>query len=252
MPCPTRCAPSASTQARTLCGAGQLAAVRHREQTGSAGDPERRLEVLGPAPALVVAQAEADDPASCVLRGEARQGAGLQRVLGAVRPDHDADPHAGVRRRVRRGVEHELGEGRHPAEQPRVPARVDLDLQPAGPVGPLVGGHLAQQPADVVLALKHRAGGVVQPLEPEPAPLVRAQVQRVVRGERLGQPHAVLGGQVEQGRTPHGAGEVQVQVGLREPPQVAAGQARASAMSRWMRLTPSTRSSSPRAYDSRK
>ena len=97
------------------------------------------------------------------------------------------------------------------------------------PSAPLVRGHLVQQPADVGLALQHRPRGVVQPLEPEPALLVGRRARRTGWSERqrVGQPHAVLAGEVEQGGAAHGAGEVQVQVGLgRGAREVAAGQSR--------------------------
>ena len=48
-PWPIRWAPSASRQAATLLGPGQLATVRRRQQAGARGDPEGRREVLGAA-----------------------------------------------------------------------------------------------------------------------------------------------------------------------------------------------------------
>ncbi len=110
-------------------------------------------------------------------------------------------------------------------------------------------------------------------------------------GQRLGESHPVLVGQFQQGAGPHGPGEVQMQMGLRQLrditytlhspilPYVTAvpvalspyvvllaqtnggaqdspgrpgaerkgRQSRASASSFWIRLTPSTRSSSPSA-----
>ena len=223
----------------------ELATVRHPGQPGVPRDPERRLEVLGAPAALVVGQPEADHAPARVLRSESSQGARLQRVLGPVRPDHHPDPDPAGRAGVGRRVQHQVDERGQPAEPVRVPAGIDLDLQPSGPVGLLVGGHLVQEPADVGLALQHRARRVVQPLEPEPALLVGAvHPHRLVRGQRVGQTHAVLAGEVDQGGAAHGAGEVQVQVGLGQRPEVAA-QSPASASSRWIRPTPSTRSSSP-------
>ena len=85
-----------------VLGAAQLAAVRREQQPGPLGDPERRREVGGAAAALVVGEAEADHPAAGVLRGQPGQGAGVERVPGAVGGDHHGHPEPGRRARRRR------------------------------------------------------------------------------------------------------------------------------------------------------
>ena len=124
-------------------------------------------------------------------------------------------------------------------------------------------GRLPQQPEHGWLVGEHRAGDVVQPLEPEPAPLVgAAQPRRPGRRERLGQVDPPLGGQLHQRGVAHRAGEMQVQVRLgqrgerpchEQPVRTArAGPISPAASSLPSRVIPSSRSASPRAQDSRK
>jgi hypothetical protein len=195
--------------------AAQLTAVRGEEQRRPGRDAERDRELGRAATPLVVAQPEPDHPAARVLRGQPGQRPRLQRVLGPVGRDDQADAHPGRGgRRVRR-VQHQLHRRGETAEALPVAGRVDLDLQPAGPLGPLVLRSLAEQPAHVLRGAQHRPRDVVQPLEPEPAALVgRAQPGRPGPGQRFRQVHPVLRGQVDQGGVPHRPGEVQVQVRL--------------------------------------
>jgi hypothetical protein len=229
----------------------QLAAVRRRDQPGPVGDPEGRGEVLGPPPPFVVGQPEADHASAGVLRGQPGQRPGVQRVPGPVRRDDHPDADAGRPGCRRRGVEDHLDGGGQPTQPRRVRRGVHLDLQPAGALGAVVLGRLEHQPVHVARTADHRSGRVVQPLEPEPAALVgRPQLGRVGAvhlGQDVRQPDPVLGGQLAQCRRPQRPGEVQVQVGLRQRAQVPRGAQCASASSWCRRVTPSTRSSSPRA-----
>ena len=120
-------------------------------------------------------------------------------------------------------VQDQVGERGDPAEPARVAARVDLDLQPAAAVPGVVLGRLADQATDVVLGAQHRAGDVVEALEAEPALLVgRAQLGRPLGDQRVRQRDPVALGELEQRRVPHRAGEVEVQMCLREGTQVPA------------------------------
>ncbi len=192
-------------------GPAQLAAVRREHQPCALGDPERRREVGGAAPALVVGQSEPDDAAVGVLRGEPRQGPGVEGVPGAVGGDDHRHPEAGPRAGVPDRVQHQVGERGDPVEPGGVPARVDLDLQPPAAVADVVLGRLEHQAAYVALGAEHRPGHVVQPLEPEPALLIGGrELRRPLLDERVGQMDPVAGGQLEQGGVPHGTREVQV------------------------------------------
>ncbi len=91
-------------------------------------------EVGGVAAALVVGEPEADDPPARVLRRQASQRAGVERVAGAVGRDQHPDAQPRLARALGRGVEHQVGERGRPAEPGGVPAGVDLDLQPAAAV----------------------------------------------------------------------------------------------------------------------
>ena len=100
-----------------VLGAAQLAAVRDQQQPGPLSDPERRRELGRAAAPFVVGQAEADDPAAGVLRGEPGQGPGVERVPGAVGGDHHRHPDARSPRTRRARVEDQVGEGGDPAER---------------------------------------------------------------------------------------------------------------------------------------
>src|SRR5438552_14815619 len=123
--------------------------MQHRDQADAVGDPERVLELLGGSAALVVGKPEPDHTAIRVLGGEPGEGPCVERVPRAVGGDHDADADAEPRACGTGGVQDELGEGGGAPETGGVPAGVDLDLQPAGPVGPLVLGDLVDEPAYV-------------------------------------------------------------------------------------------------------
>ena len=134
---------------------GQLAGVRHEQQSSSLGDPEGAFEVAGRAAALVVGQAEADDAFVRVLRGEPREGPRVERVFRAVRGEDDRDPDAGGTRRRGHGVEQELGERRQAAERRRETRRVRLQFEPSGAFGPLVFRDFAHQAPQVVGGAQH-------------------------------------------------------------------------------------------------
>ncbi len=152
-------------------------------------------------------------PAYCAAsRARVRASSGCRVRLAAITT---AIPMPTSREASRDRVEDQVGERGDPAELRGVPARVDLDLQPAATVALVVLGGLADQPAYVVLGAQHRPGDVVEPLEPEPALLVgRRERRRPVLDQRVGQVVPVALGELEQRGVPHGAGEVEVQVGL--------------------------------------
>ena len=112
-----------------------------RRRAGPSSSPARSAiakagakSAVTPAP-LVVGEPEADHAAAGVLRGQPGQGARVERVPGAVGRDHHGDARGrSPRERLAHGVEHQVGERGDPAEPRGVPARVDLDLQPAAAV----------------------------------------------------------------------------------------------------------------------
>ena len=205
-----------------VLGAAQLAAVRHQQQPGALGDPERAGEVARAAAPLVVGQPEADDAATGVLPGEPGERARVERVAGAVGRDHDRDAEPGALGGVADAVEHQVGELGDPAEPGGVAAGVDLDLQPPPAVAHVVLGRLEHETAYVVGRAQHRARHVVEALEAEPALLVgRAQLRRPVLDQRVGQHDPVALGELEERRVAHRPGEVEVEVGLRQRRHVA-------------------------------
>jgi hypothetical protein len=189
--------------------------VRGEHQPGALGDRERRREVGGAAPSLVVGQSEADHAPSGVLGGEPGQRPCVEWVPGPVGRDDHRHAQTGRRRRVPDCVEHQVGEGGDAVEARGVPAGVDLDLQPPATVGHVVLGGLAHEPADVVLGAQHRPGDVVEPLEAEPALLVRrGEPWGPVLDQGVRKDDPVTLGELEQRLVTHRAGEVQVQVCL--------------------------------------
>jgi hypothetical protein len=202
--------------------AGQFTAVRGGQQAAVPGDGEGPVEVTGEAAPFVVGEAEAHHALVGVPDGEPGQGPGVHRRFHPVGRDQHPDAHPGDLGGVPDGVQDQLQGRDQPAEQRGVRGRVDLDLQPAGAVAPLVLGGLQHQAPDVLLVPQDGAGGVVQPLEAEPAALVGgAQLRRLAGAERLRQSHPVLGGEFQQGGRAHRTGEVQVEMGLRQVPHVA-------------------------------
>ena len=198
--------------------AEQLPGVGDQGQPGVPGDLEGAGELLGhPAP-LVVAQPEAHDlagPFAGILRRQAGQRPGVEGVPDPARR-HD-DRHLGPS--ARRGgpglVEHDLDRRGDAADEGRVGGGVDLDLEPARPLGGVVLGRLAHDAAHVRLVADTGPRGVIEALEAEPPALVAGAEPRWPRGhERVGEADAVLLGELAQRLHPHGAGEVQVQVRL--------------------------------------
>ena len=204
-----------------MLGTAQLPAVGDQQQARPVGDPEGTREVLGRTPPLVVGEPEPDHPAAGVLPGQAGQGAGVERVAGAVGGDDHGDAQPGPPGRVLDAVEHQVGEGGDAAEARGIAAGVDLDLQPPAPVPDVVLGRLEHQSAYVLGRAQHRAGHVVEALEAEPALLVgRAELRRPVLHERVRQGDLVALGQLQQRLVAHRSGEVQVEMGLGEARQV--------------------------------
>ena len=190
MPWPSR---SACRESRTVHAVRpeQLAAVRDQRQPRPLRDRERRREVARPAATLVVGQAEPHDPAVDVLRGEPGQGAGVERVPGPVGGDDYRHAEAGVPLRDSTASSTRSVNAVTPPNGRRT-ARVHLDLQPAPAVADVVLGGLAHQAAYVVLGAQHGPGDVVEPLEAEPALLVRGrEPRRPLRDQRVRQRDAV-------------------------------------------------------------
>jgi hypothetical protein len=202
-------------------GATQLAGVRHRQQAGVTGDPERLGELLG---GPLVSSFDRPNPTTPGRPGRCRRSGGPPGRASPRRPGAGSGwrpPPAPCRHpwpaRRRHRVEDDLHRGLQAAEPGGVRRRVDLHLDPAGAGGPLVLGDLAHQPAHLVRAADHLARGVVQPLEAGPAAAggdVEPGAGRVEQLDR--QPAALLGGELDQRRRPHRARQVQVQVRLGE------------------------------------
>ena len=192
-------------------------------------------------------------PAYCAAsRASVRASSGCRVRLA--RDDHaDADAGRPGRRAARRRAP-----ARRPGSDRQAHGAYDvgstwISSQPE-PSARVVLGGLAHQPAHVGLAADHRAGGVVEPLEPEPAALVgRAQLRRV----RRRRPRRRASGS----RTPCSAASSRSVAGRSDPVKCRCrcafgsaaqvprrgAQCVASASSWCSRVTPSTRSSSPRA-----
>ena len=212
---------ASSRQVRTLSGPSSS------PPCGASSRPARSAIANAGAKSAVVPRRSSLDspkpttprPAYCAAsRASVRASSGCRVRLAAITT---AMPRPVGARRLAHGVEDQVGEGGDPAEPGGVPARVDLDLQPAAAVGDVVLGRLAHQPAHVVLGAQHRPGDVVEPLEAEPALLVGGrQLRRPVLDQRVGQQDPVALGQLDQGRVPHRPGEVQVQVRLGQRQQV--------------------------------
>ncbi len=196
--------------------------MRREQQTGPSGDPECVCERLGRCPPLVVGQTEADDATVGEADGQPGQRPRFELDAGPVGRDDHANAHA-----VRPGgggdrVEDELGERGQSAERRRVPGRVDLDLEPPGPLGRFVGDRFVEQPADVGRPAEHAPGDVVEPLKPEPAPLVGLREhRRPLLAQAARKAHAGPVGELDESRMPHRTGEMQVQVRLRQGQQRA-------------------------------
>ena len=203
----------------------QLAAVGDERESAVPGDLERRREVRQRPSPLVVREAEPDHGARAVTGipdGEAREGAGVEGVPDPAGRDDDTDPRPGRPGGLRRLVEDDLEGGGDATDVRGVRRRLDLQLEPPRALGGVVLGRLTHDPAQVGLPADAGPGQVVEPLEPEPAALVRGvQLRRPLVGERLGQGYAALLRQVGKRADPHRPGEVQVQVRLGERRDVA-------------------------------
>ena len=168
-------------------GAEQLAAVRHEREAGAPRDGEGRREVGDDPAPLVVGQPEADD-VPCVVTGvvgrEPGERAGLERVAHPARRDDDGHPDArppptpsGPRRARSRG----------PGVMPPTKGAYDVGStwisSQRDPSAASSARGLAHDAAHVGLAAHARPGGVVEPLEAEPAALVGGpgQSRRPVR-----------------------------------------------------------------------
>ena len=195
-------------------------------------------------------------PAYCAAsRASVRASSGC-RVRLAATTTRDAEPGARATPRATASRTSSVN-AVMPAEPGGVRRRVDLDLQPARrrrrrrprrPRAP-AGGRRPRSAA--------RPGDVVEPLEAEPALLVggRAAAAATRSTQRVGQHDAVAGRPARRSvacriepvkcrcRCALGSG---VQV-ARGPPAAGSAGVSASASSFWIRVTPSTRSSSPSA-----
>ena len=214
--------------------------MRDGDEPRPAGDAEGLGELGRVAGALVVGQAEADhlDNAASggrptrpvpvrVLHGQPGQRRRLQRVLGAIRGDHDADPDARRGRRVGSRLEHQVQELVQAAERGHVAGGVHLQLHPARSLGGLVEAHLHQQPPHYARVRHLTTCEIVEVLEAVPRARIPVDVE--VERRRVEQPvgkvGAVLLREVDQRRVPHPSREVQVQVRLGEQGDAAlAGQ----------------------------
>ena len=247
--------------------AQQLASVRHEAQACPARDGEGRGEVAGAC--LVARRWTGRTPRHPRRRTAPRAGPACARRAGAGcgwRRSTSAIPRPVRVARVRDRVEHQLGERGDPAEPRGVAAGVDLDLQPPAAVGGVVLGRLPHQAADVRPRCAARSGrrrrAAGSGTSPSRRPR-RAVAASPRRGRRGGRPVAL--GELDKRPVPHRPREVQVQMRLRQRAEVAARHGvvgavalggptirdRAQANSFCSRVTPSTRSSSPRAYDIR-
>jgi len=72
--------------------AEQLAGMWQECQAGALSDGKRPGKIRCAAAPLVIGEAEPQDTATCVLRGQASERTSIQRVSGAV--GRDDDPHA--------------------------------------------------------------------------------------------------------------------------------------------------------------
>jgi hypothetical protein len=199
--------------------AEQLAAVRQARQAGPRRDPEGGCEVRRVTAPLVVGQSETDHLARAVAGipgGQPCQRPGVEGVADPARGDDHRDLAGGGSAGLAGGVQHDLQSGGEAAHERRVRGGVDLQLQPARPFGGVVLSRLEHQPAHVVGVPHAGPGRVVEPLEAEPTPFVGSQPQQVVLAQGLGQPDAVLVGELDERLRAHAAGEVQVQVRLRQ------------------------------------
>ena len=155
-------------------------------------------------------------PLARVLGGQPGQRPGVERVPHAAR-GHD-DRHLGA---LLCGdgaglVEHDLQGRGDAADERRVRRRVDLDLQPARPLGGVVLRGLAHDAAHVGLAAHAGPGGVVEALEAEPAALVGARSAAAASRSSAtsGRRMPCCSARSRSVLDAHRAGEVQVQVGL--------------------------------------
>jgi hypothetical protein len=195
-------------------GPGELARVRSGDEPGVAGDGERLRERLRREERLVGGEPERHHTRPGVLGGELGQVDGLGHLEVAERghdpPAPDAAGGGGALALVDDDLQH-LVDG---AELPGVAGRVEMRLHPDRAVVGGVVDHLADHAAQVFLGLDQRRCRAV--LHPELAE------RRVAPDGGSGNPglRCQLG---ERGR-PHRALQVQMQVGLREVPEIAGHQ----------------------------
>ena len=207
-----------------VLGPQQLAAVRERGESRAAGDREGGLPRAGPAGALVVAQPEADDRARSVPRipgCEPGERARVQGVAHAGGRHHDGDLDPRQDRRLARRVEDDLQRRREASHEGGVGGRIHLDLQAPRALCGVVERGLQHDPAHGLLSGDQVAGGVVGPLEAEPAAVVGRDPERVAVDEGRRQARARGLGQVHQRLQAHRPREVQMQVRLGQAGEVA-------------------------------
>jgi hypothetical protein len=134
---------------------------------------------------------------------------------------HDGDLDSRQDRRLARGVEDDLQRGREASHEGGVGGRIHLDLQAPRALCGVVERSLQHDPAHGLLGGDQVAGGVVGPLEAEPAPVVGRDPERVAVDEGRRQARARGLGQVHQRFQAHRPREMQMQVRLGQAGEIA-------------------------------
>jgi hypothetical protein len=200
----------------------QLAAVRRGQQPAVAGDREGAVEVPCESAAFVVGEPEPHDAAVPEADGEPRERTRVEGVLHPVRRDQQPHAETGVPCRALHRVQDDLQRRDQTAQPGRVGRGVHLDLQPARTIAHVLLRGLANQSPDVLRFPQTGACDVVQPLEAEPAPLIRRpQLGGLAAAQRRRQVHAVLVGELQQRGRTHRTREVQMQMGLGQGAQIS-------------------------------
>ena len=194
-------------------GTGQLARVRRGEQARLLGDGERLRVGLRRPDGLVVGETERHDAAVGARRGQARLLDRDRRLDRAVGGEHEADADPELLAGRVQCVEDHVDDRLVLAEAVPVVRGVERRLDPHRTVEHAVLDDLVHEPREVLGRLEHLAGRDVRVGE---------------RGERAVAPdlgHRDPGGvgELGQGRRPHRALEMKMEVALRKGAQVSGG-----------------------------